>query len=192
MPSETRSESQGLRAFLDKDRLSPLYQSVGEILADALERAERHGRDGRRPNASIFATADAICDAIRATLRDALAARPVVQPTAPHPRAAGLQTQERTVEQRATLHCYFIDDGGAEAYVAAEHAGEALHVYVSLQGGDCDSGEFTVSLVPDDKVPDFKIQQSEDAERPAGYTLREMLEKARRGGRAEILSTSEF
>lgn len=70
MPSEIQAQLPVLRAFLDKDRLSPLYQSVGEIVADALGQAERHGRDPRQPIASIFKTADLICDAIRDTLDD--------------------------------------------------------------------------------------------------------------------------
>lgn len=70
MPGEIQAQPPALRAFLDKDRLSPLYQSVGEIVADALAQTERHGRDPRQPIASIFKTADLICDAIR----DALAA----------------------------------------------------------------------------------------------------------------------
>lgn len=108
--------------------------------------------------------------------------------------AANNQNQETALDQSETptLQCYFIDDGDTQSYVAARHAGEALCVYVDLQGGDCDSSEFTVSLVSDEKIPDLKIQQSEDREQPQGYTLREALEKTRRGGRAEILSTSEF
>lgn len=73
MPSETRAQSLALRAFLNKDRLSPLYQSVGEIVADALAQAERHGRDPRQPIASVFKTADMICNTIRGAL-DAAAA----------------------------------------------------------------------------------------------------------------------
>lgn len=100
---------------------------------------------------------------------------------------------ETTTPKTKPLNCYFIDDGGAEVYMAARHAGEALSVYVELQGGDCDAEEFTVARVPDANVPsDKKIAQSEDAERPDGYTLREALDKARREGKAQLLSTSEF
>ena len=90
------------------------------------------------------------------------------------------------------LNCYRIEDGGATVHMAARHAGEALNEYLGLQGGDCDGEEFTVTLVPDDKVPEFRIEQSEDRDKPEGYTLREALAKARAEGKAQLLCSTEF
>lgn len=107
---------------------------------------------------------------------------------------AASKQKETTIDTTTkTLKCYRIDDGGAVAHMAAQHAGEALNIYCELQGGDCDSDEFEVKLIPDEKVPHGKkIHDSEDAECPEGYTIREALEKARRDSTAQLLCSTEF
>jgi hypothetical protein len=54
-----------LAALAESNRLSPVYQAIGEIVADAIEQSERYGRDPTRPRASIFKTTDKIATALR-------------------------------------------------------------------------------------------------------------------------------
>jgi len=56
------------------------------------------------------------------------------------------------------LSCFKIDedDGCVISYMAARHHAEALSLCLELTDGDTDSETFTVTLIPDDKVPDFK------------------------------------
>ena len=89
------------------------------------------------------------------------------------------------------LNCFKIDEeaGCAIHYMAARHHGQALSLYLDETGGT-DSVVFTVTLIPDDKVPGFKVLESDDGN--GDLFLIECLARARATGVAQMLCTSEF
>lgn len=99
---------------------------------------------------------------------------------------------ERMSMQKLKLYKIDEDMGGPESYVAARHHGEALSLLIELAGGEPETEEFTVTFVPDDQAPDVRVQQSAEAGDREDLLLIELLDRARKRGKAELLSSSEF
>ena len=98
-----------------------------------------------------------------------------------------------STERELKLYSVDEDGGGCITHVAARNHAEALSTVLNLRGGESEAESIEVAVIEDDKVPQFRVQQSADRENNnEDYFLIDLLRKAREANRAEILCCSEF